>query len=232
MLKAIIFDADNTLYKVVNERAYSVMFDYLAKETRLDRKQLENEWRAQVKNVLQSTDAQNLEKRSREYSVGSVLTHFGVAGARKRKKITRDALDIFWNCVVEDLEFGAATAAILAELRKKYTLVIASDEYEKYLKMKLDCVFGNWKKYFKFIISCETAGAMKPNEKYIQIALAKLKIAPGEAAVVGDSMIRDIIPAKKLGVFAVHIAGEDSKSHECAADIEIKSLSELNVALD
>jgi len=232
MLKAIIFDADNTLYKVVNERAYSVMFDYLAKETRLDRKQLENEWRAQVKNVLQSNDAQNLEKRSRHYSVGSVLTHFGVAGVRKRKRIVKGALEAFWKCIIEDLEFEAGTEAIITELHKKYILVIASDEYEKYLKMKLNRVFGKWNKYFKFLVTCETAGLLKPSEKYVQIALDKLKISPEEAAVVGDSMIRDIIPAKKLGVFAVHLAGEENKNHECTADIEIRSLSELESALE
>ncbi len=232
MLKAIIFDADNTLYKVANERAYYVMFDYLAAQTKLDRRLLENSWRAQVKNILQSSDAQNIEKRSRQYSVESVLNHFGVADVKKRKRIVKGALEIFWDCIIKDLEFDANTAAIIAELRKKYTLVIASDEYEKYLKMKLDSVFGNWRKHFKFLVTCETARVMKPSEKYIQIALVKLKIAHGEAAVVGDSMIRDIIPAKKLGVFAVHIAGEEDKNHECTADIEIKSLSELASALE
>ncbi|MBU4300613.1 MAG: HAD family hydrolase [Nanoarchaeota archaeon] len=232
MLKAILFDADNTLYKVVNERAHSVMFDYLTAQTHLDRKQLETSWRAQVKNVLQSNDAQNIEKRSREYSIESMLNHFGVADAKKRKKIVKGALDIFWKCIIEDLQFDANTAVIITELQKRYVLVIASDEYEKYLKLKLNRVFGNWKKYFKFLVACETAGLMKPSEKYIQIALAKLKIAPEEAVVVGDSMMRDIIPAKKLGVFAVHIAGEDSKNHECAADIEIKLLSELAEAIE
>lgn len=231
MLKAIIFDADNTLYKIVNERAYSEMFGYLAAQTKFDRKQLETAWRAQVKNILQSPDAQNIEKRSREYCVETVLNHFGVAGA-KSKKVTKAALNIFWKCIIEDLEFDVNTEALIAELRKKYTLVIASDEYEKYLKMKLNRVFGKWNKHFKFLVTCETAGLMKPSEKYIQIALVKLRMAPDEAAVVGDSMIRDIIPAKKLGVFAVHITGEDSKNHECAADIEIKSLSGLATSIE
>ena len=231
MLKAIIFDADNTLYKVVNERAYSLMFDYLAAQTGLDRKQLETAWRAQVKNILQSPDAQNIEKRSREYSIMAALKHFGVADA-KSKKAAKGALNIFWNCVIEDLEFDETAPRVIAELKKKYALVIASDEYGKYLKMKLDRVFGNWKKYFKFIITCEDAKLMKPSEKYIQIALLKLKLASNEAAVVGDSMIRDIIPAKRQGIFAVHMAGEKYQNHECAADIEIKSLSELAAAIE
>jgi FMN phosphatase YigB (HAD superfamily) len=231
MLKAIIFDADNTLYKVANERAYSKMFDYIAAQTHLDRKQLENSWRAQVKNVLQSIDAQNIEKRSREYSIGAVLNHFGVNDSKSRK-VTKVALNIFWKYVIEDLEFDANTAAIIAKLHKKYVLAIASDEYGKYLKMKLNSVFGDWKKYFKFLVSCETAGTMKPSEKYFEIALVKLKATPDEAAVVGDSMIRDIIPAKILGIATVLVSEDKKEDSAESADFEISSLSELAGVLD
>lgn len=229
MLKAIIFDADNTLYKVVNERAYSEMFGYIAAQTRLDKKLLENAWRAQVKNILLSPDSQNIEKRSREYSLEAVLNHFGVTDAEKRKKIVKGALDIFWKCIIDDLEFDKGARKTIRALSKKYALAIASDEYEKYLKVKLDRVFGNWKKYFKFLISCESVGEMKPSEKYFEIALSKLGISPDEAAMVGDSAIRDIIPAKKLGILAVLVS--DGKADD-AADIRIKSISELKPALE
>ncbi len=225
MLKAIIFDADHTLYKVVTKNAYAKMFDYISEETGIDKGEFERAWKDCVKEILDSKDAQSAEKRSREYSLGTVLLQFN---AKESEKIIRNALNIFKKQVLADLESEKDTKKAIAALGKKYALVIASDEYEQFLEMKLNHVFGDWREYFKFIVSCETAGELKPSEKYFKIALDKLKIQSEEAVVVGDSVERDIIPAKKLGIKTVLVSKNNADK---TADFTIKSLSALKRVL-
>ncbi|VVB59426.1 Glyceraldehyde 3-phosphate phosphatase [uncultured archaeon] len=227
MLKAIIFDADHTLYKVVTKNAYAKMFDYISKETGINREAFERAWKNCVKEILNSKDAQSTEKRSREYSLRIVISQFGVGKGISEKAI-KNALDIFRKQVLTDLEYEKDAKKTIAALQKKYTLAIASDECEPFLEMKLNRVFGKWRKYFKFIVSCETAGELKPSENYFKIALDKLKIPPQEAVVAGDSIERDITPAKKLGIKTVLISENNTDK---AADFTIKSLSELGSAL-
>lgn len=231
MIKAIIFDADNTLYMVVPERAYAEMFEYIAKKAGIERKSLESAWKAQIKNVLNSEDSRSIEKRSREYSIKAVLKQFGVAD-KKAERISSGALGIFWKGVVSDIETEKGLKETIAELGKKYALAVASDEHDKFLKRKLKKVFGDWRLYFKTLVSCEDAGVMKPSEKYFEIALQRLGIPSEEAVAVGDSLLRDIVPAKRLGIMTVLLSGEDTKNSADTADAEIKSLSELKSVLN
>ncbi len=228
MLKAIIFDADNTLYKVKKDNAYGGMFAFLEKETGVRAEILEKEWKAILGNILSSPDSRSLKMRSRERSIQLLLEKSGISDRERIKKISDAALLQFWKRIVSDLEFGGNEKEILSGIKKKYALAIASDEFRKPLEAKLNRVFGDWRIYFKFLISAEDAGEQKPSLKYWTMALEKLKIKPPEALAVGDSWERDLAPAKKAGIKTVLLSeGGENKN----ADFTIKSLTELARAL-
>lgn len=78
-------------------------------------------------------------------------------------------------------------------------------------------------------IRCE-----KPDKKAFLTVLNKLKTIPEEAAMVGDNLENDIIPARALGMKAILIDRENKIPAEIAQDptiVKITSLKELKSLL-
>ena len=195
MIKAILFDADNTLYKVHKERAYEEMLKFLFKKLNTHEEVLKKKYEDIISDVKKHNDP---KKRQREYSISLLLKEFG----SNDDKLIKESLDIFWKYVLRDLEVLINKDKI-KRLSSKYVLAIASDEFRKNLEMKLDKIFGGWNKYFKFLITPEDTNEMKPSDKYYRLALKKLELKPTDVLVVGDSIERDIEPARKFGLKAL-----------------------------
>ena len=67
-------------------------------------------------------------------------------------------------------------------------------------------------------------GAIKPSPRPFVAALQAVGVSPQEALFVGDSVERDIYPAKKLGMSTCLVGRPESKG---AADFSIHSIGEL-----
>jgi HAD superfamily hydrolase (TIGR01662 family) len=81
-------------------------------------------------------------------------------------------------------------------------------------------------------VSSAEHGFMKPHPSIFQAALQQLRVTPGEAVMVGDSVSQDIEGALKAGMRAVLLRrGENALSREHEMDARgvpvIRSLSEL-----
>jgi len=222
MIKAIIFDADNTLYKVNKERAYNEMFLALEKDTGIKSGKIKREWDSVKESITSSDSWKDLKNWNRERTIDIVLGKLEVS-AGARRKIISHSLGVFWKCIVEDLGFDGSEKKTMDALRKKYIIVVASDEFRPALEAKLDKVFGDWKKYFKFLVSAEDAGEHKPSENYAKAALEKLGMEPQDVIAVGDSWARDLQQPKKLGIKTVLVA--DKK--EGKPDFFVKKLSDV-----
>ncbi len=206
MPKAIIFDADGTLYNARTKRAYSLAADFLRAKTGILAEKINTEWKKTVDEIKSSSkDALNPGKRQRKYALEKTLLRLGV-GKEKAGFLTHEALDIFWGAVIEDLETFPAVSETLENLAKKYVIAVASEEFRENLIPKLVRAFGDWKKYFKILITPEETGIMKPSEKYYLKAMEKLNFKPEEIMAVGDSDERDLDPAKKLGIKTLKIS--------------------------
>lgn len=58
-------------------------------------------------------------------------------------------------------------------------------------------------KYIKVVISSAEEGVAKPDPKIFELALQRANCLPKEAIMIGDRVEKDIIPAKKLGMFTI-----------------------------
>jgi putative hydrolase of the HAD superfamily len=66
--------------------------------------------------------------------------------------------------------------------------------------------------FFDLIITFDDTGEKKPSDKPFRLAMEKLNLYPEEILFVGDSMTRDIRPAKKLGMSTLRVKrAEDLK---------------------
>ena len=222
MLKAIIFDADNTLYEVNKERAYNEMFLALEDDTGVKSDKIKREWDSVKESITSSDSWKDLKNWNRERTIDIVLGKIKIK-ENARKKIISRSLGVFWKCIIEDLGFDGSEKKTMDELKKKYVLVVASDEFRPHLEAKLNKVFKNWRRYFKFLVSAEIAGEHKPSANYAKAALKKLKMKPEEVIAVGDSWVRDLELPNALGIKTVLVA----EKNEGKPDFFVKKLAEL-----
>ncbi len=204
--KAIVFDADGTLYNVKTKRAYSLAAGFLSQKTGIPAEKINAEWKKTINGIKSSAkDAANPEKRQRKYALEKTLLRLGT-GKEKIDSLIQETLDIFWAAVISDLEIFPEVSQILKNLAKKYVIAVTSEEFRENLILKLNRVFGDWKKYFKILITPEQTGTMKPSERYYLKAMEKLKLKPEEILAAGDSDERDLNPAKKIGIKTIKIS--------------------------
>jgi putative hydrolase of the HAD superfamily len=200
MIKAIFFDADDTLYKLNSKRAYQNLFKYLSKEIGIPRVNIEGRWQVILDDVLDNPEKSlSPYYRHRLYPIKETLKFFGFS-QKKSEVIAQKALNKFFDDITEDIKFEKNLKNLIKELKKKYKLIIFTEEFKKYLPKKLNRIFNDWKKYFLFTVTPNTIKIMKPSEKYFYYALKKLKLKPSEVIVIGNSFECDIIPAKKIGI--------------------------------
>jgi len=59
--------------------------------------------------------------------------------------------------------------------------------------------------FFDLIITFDDTGEKKPSENPFKLAIGKLNLYPEEILFVGDSFMRDVRPAEKLGMKTLRI---------------------------
>ncbi|SRR5579883_1440519 len=77
----------------------------------------------------------------------------------------------------------------------------------------------------------EEAGCTKPDERIFQIALERVKSAPQQALMVGDSWNNDIIGARNAGIQAIWYNCYNEPSPDVRVP-QVTSLSELHAAIN
>ena len=68
--------------------------------------------------------------------------------------------------------------------------------------------------YFDAIITKDMSGMAKPSPEPFLLGMDLLGVCAEETMLVGDSIRRDIVPAKALGMFTVHAVYGDRNFHE------------------
>ena len=216
-IKAILFDMDNTLLDFMKMKeegmkaAVSAMIDAgLDMEKEEGYKKL---FIAYLKAGIESDTAFTVFLKKETGKVNPKILAAGINAYLKAKQIF---LKLYPD-VIQTLK---------GLKKKKLILGIVTDApkikaYQRLLAMKIE-------KYFDFVIGFEDTGKKKKTEIPLRSALEKLKLEPSEVMMVGDSMKRDIIPAKKLGINTVFAKyGSSEKVKKIKPDFEIRGISEI-----
>jgi len=72
--------------------------------------------------------------------------------------------------------------------------------------------------FFDAVITKDMSGKAKPSLEPFLLSMKMLGVTAKETMLVGDSIRRDIVPAKALGMLAVHAAYGDRNFHEGERD--------------
>lgn len=97
----------------------------------------------------------------------------------------------------ETLETLAGRAALLTRLSAAYRLAIVSNFYGNLAAI---CEEAGIDRHFSAVIDSAAAGCSKPDARIFEAALAAVGAGPGEAVLIGDSVLRDMQGARDVGM--------------------------------
>lgn len=116
---------------------------------------------------------------------------------------------------------------ILQQLQQQYPLVLVSNFYGNMETVLREFGFNG---VFQQVIESAVVGIRKPDSRIFTLGIKALGLQPHEVLVVGDSMSKDILPAKDAGCRTVWLKGEgwtDEPEDESFPDRIITDLKEL-----
>jgi putative hydrolase of the HAD superfamily len=219
-IKAIMFDLDNTLAN----------FLYMKQES------CRAAANAMVTHGLRMTQADAYERLMEAYfSVGIesdiAFTEFLKKEKQFDHKLLAAAINAYLEAKTKSLKpYPNVKPTLKLLIKKGVFLSIVTDApktkaYQRLLSMKLD-------PYFKFVVGYEDTNHAKTTGLPFKLATDMLKkeisgISNEEILMVGDSMERDIIPAKKLGLQTALSKYGEYAAQTGSGDFELKDFKEI-----
>src|SRR5882724_5374465 len=217
MIKAVIFDFDNTLMdfmrmkKAAVESAVDSMIDaglLLKKEDMIDR--------IYKVYTIEGIEDQQIFDKVLMKELGKVdykILAAGIIGYRRAKEGT---LALYPHVHL--------TLTGLARMGLKMAVVSDAPRLPVWLRIcGLDL-----QHYFDAVVTTDDTGFKKPHEKPFLFALEKLGVKPAEAIMIGDWAERDMVGAKKVGLVTVFARYGDTQNTKLSgADYDIDDVSQL-----
>ena len=124
-------------------------------------------------------------------------------------------------------EETSQSRSVLLQLREHFPMVLVSNFYGNIATVLREFSLDG---IFQHIVESAVVGIRKPDPRIFTLGVEALGLDPSEVVVVGDSIDKDIIPARQAGCHTVWFKGEgwtDAPVDESQAEWVINSLSEL-----
>ena len=171
--------------------------------------------------IIQCNDTfrQTLSKKI-ELELGYLLTAYGLR------------LTAYGSAILDDLYTLTCrqtqhSREVLRQLQQQWPLVLVSNFYGNMETVLREFGFIG---LFQQVIESAVVGIRKPDPRIFVLGVEALGLQPHEVLVVGDSMSKDIVPAKDAGCRTVWLKGEgwtDEPEDESVPDRIITDLREL-----
>ncbi len=199
MIKAVIFDLDNTLYDYdkCHEIAMEKVEEYACKRYLLSHAKFTDAFKAardEVKERLESTA-----------SAHNRMLYMQLFLEKIDRKPLDGALELYntyWDEFLDNIRLFGYVRPLMEWLKNKgiriaiLTDLTANIQHRKLYKLDL-------KDYIDVLVTSEEAGQEKPSKTIFEIALNKLCLSPSEVIMVGDSTSKDIVGSEKVGINAL-----------------------------
>lgn len=217
MIKAILFDLDNTLIdfwkmkRMCSEEAVRAMVDA----------GLEIEEEKGIEKLFELYERHGMEnQRIFDKFIKDIQGHLDhrilARGVTAYRRIKSGHLSTYPH----------AHKTLIKLKEKGLKLGIVSDAPVKQAWLRLAEL--NLIDFFDVVIALGQKGKMKPHEMPFKKAIKELKIEPEEILFVGDNPERDILGAKRVGMkTALAKYGQVIEGKKVKADYELKDISEL-----
>jgi len=217
MIKAIIFDVDNTLIDFIQMKEMGIQ----ASATAMIDAGLDKSRKSIVKRLWELLDNYGYEdKKVFQRYIKEML-------GKVDYRILAHAINAYRNTRIGFMKPFPHVMQTLSELHRRgirFAVVTDAPRLKAYLRLTAMRI----EHLFDVIVTFEDTKKHKPHREPFKVALRKMKLAPEECIMIGDNPSRDIMGAKKLGfttVFAKY--GNPQFTGKSGADYDIKDFSEL-----
>jgi len=222
VIKAVIFDLDNTLvdFMRMKEAAIDAAVDAMVDA---GLKMSKQEAKDQIYKIYQEEgiEYQRVFDRFLKEQLGGIDYKIHAAAIVGYRRAREAALVLYphVNMTLTELVKRGIKLAVLSDAPRLQAWL-------RLCSLQLHHIFD-------FVLTFEDTGERKPSEIPFRKLLSLLKVAPSEALMVGDWPERDMVGAKKVGIKTVFARyGDTFATKHSGADFEIDDISEILEIID
>lgn len=200
MIKAVIFDLDDTLYNEIDycKSGFAAVAEFLAN----------------LPNIPPSLAADSIFTALWEqFSTGNHKKTFNIVLNKLKidynDETIQNLVSIYRNHKPE-IKLPSDSKKILDTLSSNYKLALLTDGFLPAQQLKVDAL--EIEHYFEAIIYTETLGreSWKPSPAGFEYLLKKIKEKPKNCVYVADNAEKDFIAPNKLGLATIQLVGPDN----------------------
>ena len=217
MIKAIIFDLDNTLLDFVKMKQFSVK----AAITAMNEAGLEVDEKKAYEDIFDLYMERGWENQQvfddyLNQTVGKVSNKILAAGIVSYRRAREATLVVYPN----------VNKTLIQLIKMGINLAVVSDAPSREAWMRL--YYLNLHHVFDPVLTFDDTGVRKPSPKPFQMALDCLKIKPNEAIMIGDWPERDVVGAKEIGMKTIFARyGDTFGTVDSGADWDVNNVYEV-----
>ncbi|MCX8175484.1 MAG: HAD-IA family hydrolase [Candidatus Micrarchaeota archaeon] len=225
MLKAILFDLDNTLIDFSGFKRESA----LAAAKAMRKAGVKESEKAIYSRIFEAYERFGIEYRS---TFTEVLRSLGVEDRNLFEHARQAAIIAYTKKKYELIKPRQKAIRTLSALRSRYKLGIVTDAPKDKAWQRL--ILAGLDHLFYPVVTFSDTEAKKPSPAPFLRALELLKVMPKEALFVGDMLERDIIGAKKAGMITclAKYGCHDFSEEENVADYTIEKFEDIHEVIN
>lgn len=208
MIKAVIFDIDNTLYSydASHPAGMEQVLSYGERELGLQAAQLQALIKKYQKELTLELGTSNaaIHNRALRYQRICEELHLPLSHAARMNRLYWDGL------IGASTPEPGAVEAIRSLHEKGYIIGVGTDMTLDFQLEKLEHL--GLMACIDFVVSSEEAGAEKPDPKLFELCVRKAGTSPDECLFVGDSLKKDVLGARAAGLKALWYKGDPAQN--------------------
>ena len=217
MIKAMIFDLDNTLLDFIEMKQFSVK----AAITAMNEAGLEVNEEKAYKDIFDLYVEKGWENQQvfddyLNQTVGKVSNKILAAGIVSYRRAREATLLVYPN----------VNKTLIELIKMGIKLAVVSDAPSREAWMRL--YYLNLHHVFEPVLTYDDTGVRKPSAKPFKMALDVLNVEPEEALMIGDWPDRDVVGAKQIGMKTIFARyGDTFGTIDSGADWDVNDIYEV-----
>ena len=217
MIRAIIFDLDNTLLDFVKMKQFAVKASIRA----MNEAGLNVDEESGYKDVMELYMTTGWENQLvfddyLKQTTGEVSNKILAAGVVAYRRAREATLLVYPN----------VNKTLIELLKAQIRLAVVSDAPSREAWMRL--YYLNLHHVFDPVLTFDDTGARKPSPKPFKLALDRMNVGPDEALMIGDWPDRDVVGAKQIGMKTIFARyGDTFGTSDSGADWDVNDIYEV-----